>query len=210
MPKESISLRIGEGYNFGDGMSCTDNLFSADNCSVWIDENSYYDLIAFLDAGKPGTTKLTYCAQDLLGNVSQKDVQVTLKGYEAGHLEALARDAFRCVNEYRVQHGLAELVWSDSVYENAKIRAEEIVGVFSHTRPDGSHCTSVFGDLVGKCYLGENIASGYPDGQSVADGWYDSEGHRENMLLTAYTEGAIACYQAENGKYYWCQLFLGR
>ena len=49
-----------------------------------------------------------------------------------------AQDAFAKVNEIRVANGLSPLTWNGQIENAAKVRANEIVSSFSHTRPDGS------------------------------------------------------------------------
>lgn len=54
--------------------------------------------------------------------------------------------------------------------------------------------------------FGENLAMGQTSPNEVVNSWWDSDGHRKNMLNGAYTRTGIACYIA-NGTYYWVQLF---
>lgn len=121
--------------------------------------------------------------------------------------DSLAQDAFRAVNQYRIDNGKSELNWSDALYEAAKVRAEEIVCFFSHTRPNGDACFAVLNEKeISYRYAGENIAAGQPTGQSVATAWYNSESHKNNMLSEKYKTAAIACY-VENGRCYWVNFF---
>lgn len=120
------------------------------------------------------------------------------------YLPEEARQSFEHQNERRREQGTAALVWNDALYESAKIRAAEIVKQFSHTRPDGSSCfTAVSGQWRN---LGENIAYGQRTAQEVTQAWYDSEGHRRNMLREVFTSAAVACYEYQ-GKKYWVTIF---
>ncbi len=58
---------------------------------------------------------------------------------------------------------------------------------FSHTRPNGSSCFSLY-DEAGLDYraAGENIAAGYYGASAVVDGWMNSTGHRANILSESY------------------------
>jgi hypothetical protein len=63
---------------------------------------------------------------------------------------------------------------------------------------------------VGAYYTGvngENIAAGYPDPDSVMDGWMNSPGHKANILGSAWEIGVG--YYSGSGKYweYWVQDF---
>lgn len=135
-------------------------------------------------------------------NQSSQESSSTDSGYD---LE-MAQAAFAAVNEYRTSNGLSALTWNDSLYENSKVRAAEIVTSFAHTRPNGESCFTAF--TVSYTSAGENIAYGYATAQSVAEGWWNSEGHKANILNTSFSQAALACYYA-NGRYYWVNLFIG-
>lgn len=115
-----------------------------------------------------------------------------------------ARKSFALQNERRAAQGVSALVWNESLYQSASVRAAEIVQQFSHTRPDGTSC---FTAVTGKWKnLGENIAYGQTTAQQVTQSWYDSEGHRNNMLRGNFTSAAVACYEYQ-GRKYWVTLF---
>ena len=92
----------------------------------------------------------------------------------------------------------------------AKIRAKELSEYFSHTRPDGTICFTIFPDNL--LDYGENIAEGYVDSFSVTEGWketdmsYEGQGHRRNMLIADYNCVGIAGYKI-NDTIYWVQNF---
>lgn len=123
----------------------------------------------------------------------------------AQFMDGMARDALSAVNQYRASNGLPALAWNDSLYASAQVRAQELVTLFSHTRPNGESC---FTAMSGFSTYAENIAMGYPTASAVADGWYNSEGHRSNMLNGSFTDAAIACWY-QDGVCYWVNLFGG-
>ena len=53
---------------------------------------------------------------------------------------------------------------------------------------------------------GENIAMGYAAPAAVVAGWMNSEGHRANILSSAYTKIGVG-YVADG--HYWTQQFIG-
>ena len=79
--------------------------------------------------------------------------------------------------------------WSERLYDLACQRAKEIVDNFSH---DGFHAIDA---------SAENIAKNVPSADMVIDGWYNSAGHKKNML-GGWDYGAIAKYGN-----YWVALF---
>lgn len=115
------------------------------------------------------------------------------------------------VNKERAKSGVAPLEFGDFFYDAVKVRAKEVDMKFSHTRPDGRSCFSVFDDfgIDSNRYLGENIAYGYGSAESVMKGWMNSPGHRENILNPNYDYIAIGVYERESspGDYSFVQLF---
>jgi uncharacterized protein YkwD len=118
------------------------------------------------------------------------------------------------LNDYRAQAGLPALTWNDALYNGASIRAQELSVNYAdgHTRLNGDGYFTVFTE-VGACsnvsehYTGENTAKWTSSGAETMNGWYNSTGHRNNMLNSNYNQAAVAAYYA-NGAYYWCTLFM--
>ena len=137
-----------------------------------------------------------------------------------------ARDMLKLINDFRA--GKEAWVWNQdnqtkTVYKNLKpltydyelektamLRAAEIALYYNHTRPNGTLCFTAF---EGSYYaLAENIAAGYPSGESVFEGWketnenYAGQGHRRAMLSPDYTALGIG-HVYYNGCHYWVQEF---
>lgn len=123
-------------------------------------------------------------------------------GFDRGKAE----EAFAKVNEQRAANGVQALVWDESLYDLACVRAKEIVSNFSHQRPDGSYIGDIMISQYGASGCGENIASNYKSTSNLVNGWLNSQGHKENMLNSRFTAGVMACY-CYNGSYYWVNLF---
>lgn len=120
-----------------------------------------------------------------------------------------ASEVLSLVNEQRTSYGLSALSWNDTAASAANVRATEIVGTFSHTRPDGSSCMTAYsGDY--SC-IGENIAAGQTNPSLVMTSWMNSEGHKENILNPSFTSLGVACYVVPGSAYtyYWVQTFIG-
>ena len=118
-----------------------------------------------------------------------------------------AYQVYELVNQERAKEGLQPLEWDDGIAECAAVRAEELVEKFSHTRPDGSHCSTILEEYgMDSSGVGENIAYGYRDPEDVMDGWMHSSGHKANILRTNYDRIGVGCY-IDNGTCYWVQLF---
>jgi uncharacterized protein YkwD len=122
-------------------------------------------------------------------------------------------ELFRLTNLERTDAGLPALsMGNGGLLEAAGIRADEIVTLFSHTRPDGSDCFSVL-DKCGVTFsaAGENIAmatAGYRSPEQVMDMWMGSAGHRANILSLNFTSLGIG-YCKAGGSEWFVQIFTG-
>ena len=113
------------------------------------------------------------------------------------------------INLLRTQNGLEPLVITEELINAAVIRAEECQEVFSHTRPDGSSCFTILGEM-GIPYMsaGENIAKGQQDVLSVMQAWWNSEGHRNNILNSSFQAVGVGL-DVSTGTPTWVQIFTG-
>lgn len=116
-----------------------------------------------------------------------------------------AEAVLELVNKARAAQGVDALTLDPDLCKAAAIRAEELGTYFSHDRPDGTSCFTVFDEVGIKSYhaAGENIAMGYTDAVMVMEGWMNSPGHRANILSEDYSRIGIA----RSGSA-WVQLFL--
>ena len=130
--------------------------------------------------------------------------------YEEKDFSNYARECFDLINKERVANGLDELEWDDTIAEACDIRAQELPEKFSHSRPDGELCFTVFDEvgieLSGKA---ENIAEGYSTPKAAVNAWMNSAGHKANILSKSMKRAAIGFYYdaSSDYKYYWVQLF---
>ena len=90
----------------------------------------------------------------------------------------------------------------------AAIRAKELAKSFSHTRPDGRNCFTVFTDLgIATSYRGENVAyASLCSPETIIGGWMGSDGHKKNILDPRFTRIGVGYYESA-GLGYWAQLF---
>lgn len=116
-----------------------------------------------------------------------------------------AEAVLELVNKARAAQGVDALTLDPDLCKAAAIRAEELGTYFSHDRPNGTSCFTVFEEVGIKSYhaAGENIASRYADANAVMNGWMNSPGHRANILSEDYSRIGIA----RSGSA-WVQLFL--
>lgn len=117
------------------------------------------------------------------------------------------------VNQERVRNGLSKLSWGDTCTDAAEIRAEELVQLYSHTRPDGSSWSTACDnpDSGATSIEGENLVVGNSavSPETTVAAWMNSEKHRENILNPDYTKLAVGFYFDPNSQYktHWSQYF---
>ena len=163
-----------------------------------------------LTATKAGTgyLNITVKVYDSTGKYMKKyqnviDLTSGLNGFEA------VGECYTIINQYRKSAGVANLKRDLKLQQYAETRAKELVKLYSHTRPNGEKGYDIIPyserTATGKA-VAENIARGQTSCKNVMKAWYNSSGHRKNMLDKRFTKVGIAGYQY-NGVIYWVQLF---
>ncbi|HEV7701133.1 MAG TPA: CAP domain-containing protein [Pyrinomonadaceae bacterium] len=135
----------------------------------------------------------------------------------AVNVKSVEHAAFDLVNRKREESGLQPLIWSDELETVARLHSGNMAEFqfFSHRGLDNKMVSDRADDAkVGTWRsIGENIAfnRGFQDPITKAvDLWLDSPGHRRNMLNCDWKESAIGVAVAEDGSYYFTQVFLAR
>jgi len=119
---------------------------------------------------------------------------------------------FDLINAERRRQGIPSLVYNAQLDRMAKIQAENMARFqrMAHVLPESSLPT--LADRArdsGYPYsrLAENVALGYPDAETVVEGWMASKGHRANILQRDVDETGIAIARSSAGGLYYCQVF---
>ncbi len=119
---------------------------------------------------------------------------------------------FGLINAERRHQGFPALVYNEQLDQMAVIQARNMAHFqkMSHVLPESSLPT--LGDRAryvaypfGR--LAENVALGYPNAESVVEGWMTSKGHRANILNSNVVETGIAIARSSAGGLYYCQVF---
>ena len=121
------------------------------------------------------------------------------------------KEVLRLVNVERSKENLQALNLHSKLSQATAIRANELVESFSHTRPSGERCFTVFKEVGIASYYacGENIAAGQKTPEQVVSGWMSSPGHRANILSAKYRYMGIGYVETTTGmKRYWAQMFM--
>ena len=138
--------------------------------------------------------------------LAEKKAAEEAAAQQANNSSSFAAQVVALCNEQRAAAGLDPLVEDAALDSRAQIRAGEIITSFSHTRPDGSSCFTVIGD-VSWTTCGENIAAGYQTPADVVNGWMNSEGHRANIMNPSFKKIGIGYCTGGNYGTNWVQLF---
>lgn len=170
------------------------------------------------------TNKVTYTLPDgskvtLDKNENLRDYLLHLYTKYISHENSnIEEEIFRLVNIEREKAGVSPLEWNEDGYFFTEIRAEECGALFSHTRPNGCGCETVYSDhnilLYG--YWAENLGrlsdnASFTDteiAKMLVDAWMNSASHRNNILNSAFTSVSIA-YVHMNGYHIVVQNFFG-
>ncbi|WP_300366399.1 CAP domain-containing protein [Brachyspira sp.] len=111
-------------------------------------------------------------------------------------------------NEARKQNNISSsLIIDKKLTEAAQKRAEELIKLFSHTRPNRTDFSTVLKEYsISYKTAGENIANGQFDADDVMKSWLNSTGHRANILQKKFGKIGIGVFEY-NGRIYWVQVF---
>ena len=159
---------------------------------------------------KPGGMQQSEVMGGPLLELSEEEVPLSesVIQEETSELRETALRVIELVNAERLKAGLGELSETDLLIAASGVRAAELEKQFSHTRPDGSLCFSVFSEFeIQSKARAENIALGHKSPEQVVDAWMKSDGHRKNILNPDYNKIGVGVYLTSAGKYCWVQLF---
>lgn len=127
-------------------------------------------------------------------------------GYVPAELEALdgqERLIYHATNALRALNGAQPLEYSEKAADCVRSHCEDMSArnYFSHDTPEGVTSAQRMRSCgISYSSCGENLAAGYDDAFGMADGWYNSSGHRKNMLDEKYRYIGVGV-AAGNGSY---------
>ena len=125
-------------------------------------------------------------------------------------LEKQAEQVIYLTNLQRISAGLPPYQTAPSLKKIAFERSAELTSSFSHIRPDGSECWTIFDNTdIQWTSTGENIAyESFGTAENVMSVWMKSTNHRGNILSEDYNYIGVGVTPNSKGVYYWTQLFL--
>lgn len=150
----------------------------------------------------------------------------TIAALENGNttLSSAEIEHINLVNDARKASSTHSLKISPALCAAAKIRAQEALHRFSHTRPNGSDCQTILNEVgladyngtdydgnsqIQNLVMGENLTMRYKPSLPASDAFdnfMNSPAHKDNLLSSDYQYIGIGYYS--NGTYAaWCQIF---
>lgn len=125
---------------------------------------------------------------------------------------SLESEIINLINLERAKVGLSKLTEQSQLTQSARLHAEDMAcnDFFSHESPtNGGVVERVTAQGYSFSAIGEVIAAGYADSQSVVDGWMASAEHKNNILNSDFTEVGVgyAAWDTSSYGYYWVVVF---
>ena len=169
-------------------------------------ENTSEDISSTEEQTSEPTTEKEETAADKSGESEEAEKTILNCPESKNDYEPTAFEAklFNAINAKREENSLPVLNWNDCLHTRAKIRADEAVTLFSHTRPNGKKPSSVLTDEgISFKLFGECLAKGTKendDGVSLLiNGFMKEESQSEMILSKDYSYAAAAVSTDENG-----------
>ena len=164
-------------------------------------------LIGFMMAAIVAAVNIPYINANA-ATVSQPQINEHIVTLSSSELSDYANSVAVLVNKERAQRGLSPLRVLPRLQSAAQVRAQEIIQLFDHQRPNGTKCFSVIEEFgLDYYYIGENIAAGQTSPERVMNAWMNSDGHRGNILDPEFMYIGVGVAQSGN-TIYWSQMFL--
>lgn len=140
---------------------------------------------------------------------------VDYKPNSSGTVTGFESEMLRKLNAYRAKAGVAPITMNADLNRLSAIRAQELSKRYrsDHIRPNGKQWYTILDDIKDPTVknwntAAENIAHGQKNESEITLAWYNSKGHRDNMLNPDYKYVGFGCYSL-NGHLYWDQIYIG-
>ncbi|MEZ4357741.1 MAG: SafA/ExsA family spore coat assembly protein [Eubacteriales bacterium] len=127
----------------------------------------------------------------------------------ANNVLAFEQRVVDLTNQKRAENGLSPLTVNWELSRVARYKSQDMHDnkYFSHTSPIyGSPFTMMTNFGIKYRTAGENIAMGQTTPEAVVNAWWNSPGHKANMLNASFTQIGVGYVQDGN---YWTQMFIG-
>ena len=134
--------------------------------------------------------------------IDETQIALASRANVSAAADAAVMSAFDLTNQQRANRGLGGFAWNQDLANAAKVRAQELTQLFSHTRPNGQDWWTV----DSRVQYGENLAKLYNTADSVVTAWMNSPTHAANILAGDFKTLGMGIFES-GGNYYWAQEF---
>jgi uncharacterized YkwD family protein/spore coat assembly protein SafA len=137
--------------------------------------------------------------------------KITIPNYDA--TKSIENQVIQLTNQERAKYGLKPLAANWELSRVARYKSADMrdKNYFSHTSPTyGSPFDMMKNFGITYRSAGENIAAGQTTPQQVVQAWMNSQGHRENILSSSYTQIGVGYAKGGSQRYYWTQMFISK
>jgi uncharacterized protein YkwD len=142
-------------------------------------------------------------------SIDQQGLPTLSSNYSITVQDAAEQKILELMNQKRTEAGLKPLTLDNTLIKVARYKSDDMIqnNFFDHTNPDGTKWTDWL-QALGYSYTsaGENIAYNTYDAVELFNQWWNSAGHRANMMNSSYTKVGIGVILG-NGKYMGTQEF---
>jgi uncharacterized protein YkwD len=170
------------------------------------------DLTNAYNSTSPNTIENNTTASDASTSANSVDVQGLANlpaKYPITTQNSAEQKILELMNAKRTEAGLQPLTIDNTLVQVARYKSNNMIqnNFFSHTNPDGTKWTNWL-QTIGYKYTstGENIAYNTSDPVELFNQWWNSPGHRANMMNSSYNKVGIGVIYG-NGKYMGTQTF---
>ncbi|MCE5220321.1 MAG: CAP domain-containing protein [Clostridium sp.] len=175
--------------------------------------NGYYNIVT---NNLLNTSTNNVGSNTTTNNASTSETSVDVQGlpklpanYSINVQASAEQKILELMNSKRTEAGLKPLTMDDTLVQVARYKSNNMIqnNFFDHTNPDGTKWTNWL-QTIGYKYTtsGENIAYNTNDPVELFNQWWNSPGHRANMMNTSYTKVGMGVIYG-NGKYMGTQEF---
>ncbi len=112
----------------------------------------------------------------------------------SGDIKTYEKLNFHCINACRAINGVGTLAYDENVATVARAHSKDMAdrNYFAHETPEGrSPGDRLTSTGINWRTCGENIDAGYRTPFDMSGGWYNSSGHRSNILNSNFTHLGI-------------------
>ncbi len=155
------------------------------------------------------STSATNAGATSISNVDVQGLPQLPQNYAISVQASAENQILQLMNAKRTEAGLQPLALDNTLLQVARYKSNDMIqnNFFDHTNPDGTKWTNWL-QAIGYKYTttGENIAYNTYDAVELFNQWWNSPGHRANMMNASYNKVGVGVLKG-NGKFMGTQTF---